>query len=145
VSLTLEPSVVSVGTDETFQISLAVDARVPVSHLPTTITYDASRLAVERVDAGDFLGGSGSAQVLADTSTPGSIVIGASRLGQRPGVAGHGKVATITFRSIEPGSSPIQISARRVLDPALLEISSVGTVGAAVEVRAPIAAASSPP
>jgi len=145
VSLSLEPAVVSVGTDETFQVTLAVDARIPVSHLPTTISYDPERLAVERVDAGDFLGGSGAAQVLADTSTRGSIVLGASRLGQRPGVAGRGAVATITFRSLGVGSSPIRISDRRVLDPDLLEIAGVATQGAAVDVRAPLADAASPP
>ena len=135
VRLAIEPAAVSVGAGETFQVSLAVDARVPVAHLPATITYDASRLAVERVDAGDFLGGSGAAQVIADTSTPGTIVLGASRLGQRPGVAGRGTVATITFRTLEPGATPVAITDRRVLDPDLLEIAGVETGAARIEVR----------
>ena len=44
------------------------------------------------VEAGPFLGGPGAAELLSDTSTPGRLVLGASRLGQVGGVAGEGVV-----------------------------------------------------
>jgi len=138
VRLAMQPSVVSIEAGETFQVTLEVDARVPVAHLPATLVYDPARLRVERVEAGDYLGGAGAAEVLADYSIPGTIVIGASRLGRRPGVAGRGTVATIVFRSLSPGASPVRITDRRVLDPELLEIAGVETAGAEIEVRAAI-------
>jgi len=137
VSLAIEPSVVSVAAGDVFSVSVAVDARVPVSHLPATIAYDPKVLEVEKVEDGGFLGGSGAAQVLADTSTAGTIVLGASRLGQRPGVAGTGDVARITFRALHTGDSGIRFGDRRVLDPELLEIAGVKTQNATVEVRSP--------
>jgi len=145
VSLALQPSVVSVAPGDVFTLSVAVDARVPVSHLPTTIAYDSQVLAVESVEDGGFLGGAGVAQVLADTSTPGTIVLGASRLGERPGVAGTGDVARITFRALAAGDAKVRFGDRRVLDPDLLEIAGVRAQGATVEVRAAAASEASPP
>ncbi len=135
VQLSLQPSVVSVEAGETFSVGIQVDTNVPVSHLPTTLAYDPKLLAVDHVDAGDFLGGNAAAQVLADTSTAGTVVLGASRLGQRPGVAGHGTVATITFRALASGAATVRITDHRVLDPRLLEIAGVTTHDASVEIR----------
>ena len=135
VRLTLQPAVVSLAAGELFEIELVVDARVPVSHLPSTLAFDPKLLVVERVDDGGFLGGVGAAQVLADSSAPGTLVLGASRLGQRPGIAGSGAVARITFRALAAGSTSVRFADRRVLDPQLLEIASVETVGATVDVR----------
>jgi general secretion pathway protein D len=144
VRLAMQPAVVSVEAGERFQVDLEVDARVPVAHLPTTVVYDPARLEVERVVAGDYLGGSGAAEIAADTSTPGTIVLGASRIGRRPGVAGRGTVATIHFRTLAPGASPIRITDRRVLDPELLEIAGVETADAEIDVRAPLGAVAAP-
>jgi general secretion pathway protein D len=135
VQLALQPSVVSVGVGDVFQVAEMVDARTPVSHLPATLSFDSRVLAVEAVVPGGFLGGPGAAQVLADTSSPGSIVLGASRLGRSAGVAGRGTVATITFRALAAGTTPVHFAARRVLDPALVEVAGVTAADAMVEVR----------
>jgi general secretion pathway protein D len=124
----------SVGVGELFAVSLEVDARVPVAHLPATLAFDPERLAFERVDAGAFLGGAGSAQVLADGSTPGTIVFGASRLGRVAGVAGRGEVAMIFFRALAPGPVAVSFADRRALDAALVEIAGVETTGARIDV-----------
>ena len=77
----------------------------PVSHLPLSLSFDPAVLAVEKVDAGDFLGGAGEAQVMSDSGRPGALVIGASRLGKVPGVKGTGTLARITFRALAAGST----------------------------------------
>jgi general secretion pathway protein D len=135
VQLALQPSVVSVAPGDVFQVAVMVDARTPVAHLPATLSFDARVLAVEAVAAGGFLGDPGTAQVLADTSSPGSIVIGASRLGRAAGVAGRGTVATITFRALAAGTTSVHFAARRVLDPSLVEVAGVTAADAAIEVR----------
>lgn len=138
VRLALQPAVVSLTAGESFTLDLVVDARVPVSHLPATLAYDPQVLAVERIDAGGFLGDAATAQVMADSSTPGTIVLGASRLGQRPGVAGSGTVARITFRALANGAGTVRFGSRRALDAQLAEIAGVEAAGAAVDVRADV-------
>jgi hypothetical protein len=135
VRLAVEPAVVAVAADGRFTVELVVDATTPVSHLPATIAFDATRLVIERVRPGGFLGSGNAAEVLADLSTPGEIVLGASRLGDRPGVAGHGVVAYLDFRALAPGAATIGFAAQRVMDRQLLEIGSVATAGARVDIR----------
>jgi hypothetical protein len=135
VALTLAPSVRSVAAGESFEVAVVVDARVPVAHLPAMLAYDPQRLAVERVEAGDFLGGSDAAEVLADTSTPGEIVVGASRLGDRPGVAGHGRLVLVTFRALATGGATVRFAAQRVMDATLAPVPGVETGVAEIEVR----------
>ncbi len=139
VRLSLEPAAVSVGAEDRFSLELAVEATAAVSHLPVTLVYDPARLAVERVEAGGFLGGAGAAEVLADTSTAGQVVLGASRLGDRAGVAGRGAVATIHFRALSAGAAEVSIAAHRVMDRDLAAIGAVATSGARVEVRPALA------
>lgn len=135
VRLALTPTRVAVAPGETFAVELAVETTLAVSHLPATLAYDAERLAVESVVAGDFLGGDRAAQVLADTSMPGEVVLGASRLGDRPGVAGRGSVARVVFRALAPGAARIGIAAQRVMDRELAEVASIAVAGVDVEVR----------
>jgi general secretion pathway protein D len=138
VRLALEPAVVSLAPGDLFTVDLTVDARVPVSHLPVTLAFDPAVLAVDGVEAGGFLGGEDAAQVMADSSTPGALVLGASRLGQVPGVAGSGTVARIRFRALDIGASDLRFADRRVLDAALLDVAGIETAGAAVDVRADV-------
>jgi hypothetical protein len=95
-------------------------------------------LAVEKVEAGDFLGGSGEAQVMSDAGRPGALVIGASRMGKAPGVKGTGTVARITFRAVAAGSSALGFDAK-ALDASLRPLAA-SSRAAVVEVRAEPAA-----
>ena len=135
VALALASSVASVAPGETFEVAVVVDARVPVAHLPAMLAYDPALLAVERVEAGDFLGGGDAAEVLADTSTPGEIVLGASRLGERPGVAGHGRLARVVFRALASGTATVRFAAQRAMDAELSPVPDVETGSAVIEVR----------
>jgi hypothetical protein len=107
---------VEVAPGDRFTVRLEANALDPVSHLPLTLSYDPKVLAVEKVEPGDFLGAKGTAQVLADTSHAGRVVIGASRLGAVPGVAGHGTVAVVTFRALIPGKSRLGLDESKALD-----------------------------
>jgi len=118
VRLWLAPSKLSVSAGDTFEVRIQADAGQPVSHLPLSLLFNPKVLAVEKVEAGDFLGGSGAAQVMSDTSRPGDVVIGASRLGKVPGVKGTGTVARITFRAVAAGSSELALDGK-ALDASL--------------------------
>jgi hypothetical protein len=126
-----------VSPGDTFEVRVQAEAGQPVSHLPLSLLFDSKVLAVEKVEAGDFLGGSGEAKVMSDSSRPGDLVIGASRLGKVPGIKGSGTVARITFRALAAGSSEIGLDGK-ALDaslralavrsrPALVEVSGAGS------------------
>ncbi|MFY9824455.1 MAG: cohesin domain-containing protein [Thermoanaerobaculia bacterium] len=112
VRLWLTPSKLTVSPGDTFEVRVQADAGLPVSHLPLSLSFDPSVLSVEAVDPGDFLGAAGESQVLSDTGRPGALVIGASRLGQRPGVKGSGIVARITFRALAAGKANLGFEAK---------------------------------
>jgi general secretion pathway protein D len=99
-----------------------------------TLAYDPALLEVEDVDAGEFLGSAKNAEVSSDRSTPGELVIGASRVEGAAGVAGHGAVARVRFRALAPGESAVSIVAHRVLDPELAELGAVSTSAARVAI-----------
>jgi general secretion pathway protein D len=119
VQLWLTPQGVTVAPGDRFEVRIEANAVDPVSHLPLTLAYDPKVLAVERVQPGDFLGAPGTAQVLSDIGHAGRVVIGASRLGQVPGVAGHGTVAIVTFRALAPGKSRLGLGESKALDKQL--------------------------
>jgi len=119
VQLSLTPRRLQVAAGERFEVTLQAAAAEPVSHLPLALAFDPKILAVEKVEAGDFLGGKEIAQVLSDSSRSGDLVLGASRLGKVPGVAGKGAVARITFRALAAGSSRLEFHDSGALDAAL--------------------------
>lgn len=106
----------TVRPGDSFEVAVAVDAARAVSHLPMTLSFDPTLLEVLGVEAGDFLGATGEATVLADVSRPGRVVLGASRLGDRAGVAGAGAVATVRFRALKEGQAFIGFVEGEALD-----------------------------
>ncbi len=132
VRLWLTPGRLAVAPGDRFAVRVQADAGQPVSHLPLSLSFNPAVLAVEKVDAGDFLGGAGEAQVMSDAGRPGALVIGASRLGKVPGVTGRGTVAIITFRAVAAGSSELSFDGK-ALDSALRPV-AVRTRPSLVEV-----------
>jgi len=111
----MTPGEVGVAPGATFEVTLLARALSSVSHLPLTLRFDPEVLAVESVEAGPFLGGPGTAELLSDTSTPGRLVLGASRLGAIAGVAGEGVVARIVFRALAAGDGGLRFEQAKAL------------------------------
>jgi len=105
-----------------------------VAHLPMTLVYDATRLELLAVEAGDFLGSSKNAEISSDGSTPGELVIGASRVSGASGVAGHGTVARVRFRALAEGAATLSIAAVRVMDADLAEVGDVAVTDSEVAI-----------
>jgi general secretion pathway protein D len=112
VRLWLAPARLVAAPGDRFEILVQATAGQAISHLPLTLQFDPAVLAVEKVEAGDFLGKAGEAQMLSDFSRPGSLVLGASRLGQVPGIRGQGTVARITFRAVAAGQTRLGFTAK---------------------------------
>jgi general secretion pathway protein D len=138
VTLALTPSVVSVRAGDRFEIALDVDARVPIAHLPVTLAFDPGLLEIVAVEPGDFLGGADAADVVADLTTPGEIVLGASRRADRAPVAGRGRLALVTLRAVADGGAELAIRAHRVMTATLAPVAGVEIANTEIEVRAAI-------
>ncbi len=135
VRLSLSPRGLWARPGDLFEVTLQVDSSVAVSHLPVTLEFDSTVLAVEGVRPGDFFGEATQAHIIADFSRPGELVIGASRLGDVEGVSGSGALAHITFRAVATGTAEIGFSSGRAMGSKLEEISPVRVEPSAIEVR----------
>jgi general secretion pathway protein D len=134
VRVWLEP-VPGAAADGEIEVAVQAEAVRGVSHLPLTLTYDPALLAFESAAPGEFLGGPGAAEVLARSSHPGELVLGASRLGDAPAVTGDGTVALLTFRVLARGTAKIGFASAQALDGALRPVLPLRTAAAQVEVR----------
>jgi general secretion pathway protein D len=132
--MTPERSMVTAG--DRFQVTLQASAARAISHLPLTLTYDPKVLVAEKVESGGYLGNGEEAQTLSDTTQPGKIVLGLSRLGQVPGVKGAGTVVHITFRALRAGEAEIGFTQTQALDAALRPVLPVAAAPARVLVQA---------
>jgi hypothetical protein len=130
----MAPQALRVAPGERFEVRLMAAAERPLSHLPLTIEYDPALLAVEAVEGGDFLGSADQVQLLTDSTRPGRLVIGASRLGEVPGVTGDGTVARLTLRALAAGDAALSFRDSQALDPALEALSPFHAAGARVTV-----------
>lgn len=116
VQLWLAPRNLKVNAGERFVVKVQAAAERPISHLPLSLSYDPAALAIEQVERGSF---PEEAQILADASRPGEVVLGASRMGEVPGVTGQGTVARITFRAVRSGATRIDFARSQALDAEL--------------------------
>ncbi|MFL6289434.1 MAG: secretin N-terminal domain-containing protein, partial [Thermoanaerobaculia bacterium] len=123
---------IKVSQGELFVVQVQAAADKPISHLPLALSYDPAMLAVEQVERGSF---PLEAQILADASRPGEVVLGASRMGAVPGVTGQGTVARITFRALRSGSTRIDFSRSKALDAELRPVVPVRVSPVQVSVR----------
>jgi hypothetical protein len=119
VRILLAPEAREQTVGEEAMISVLVDAPISVSHLPLTLKYDPAALEIVRVERGSFFGGPDEAALLSDKSRPGRVLIGASRLGEEPGVSGRGEVARLIVRLKKPGRTVVRFRKGTALDAEL--------------------------
>lgn len=132
----LEPAVIDVEAGELFEVEILVDAADPVAHLPLTLVFDPSVVEFVRLIAGDFFGGAADAEVLANSTRPGVVVVGASRLGRAQGVTGSGSLATVMFRAKSAGETTLGFARVNALGADLQRLEPVETWRARAVVRA---------
>jgi len=135
VRLWLLPRQLAVAAGDEFEVAVQVSAARPISHLPFTLSFDPSLVAVETVSPGELLGPGGTAEILADYSHPGAVVVGASILGSQPGVSGAGTLVRVSFRALTAGSALIGFSARQALDGTLQPVLPISVQPAHIDVQ----------
>src|SRR6185503_1524879 len=140
VRLRVVPAALGVTAGDRFDLRIEADAKVPLSHLPMVVAYNGQVLEAVSWVRGPLLGGEGEAELLGAVGQPGRLLLGASRLGQRPGVTGSGTVAVITFEAKKAGTANVRLDRPKALGPGLENLQPVTASNAKVIVTAPEAA-----
>jgi hypothetical protein len=121
VTLAPQPTALTVAQNESFEIRVVLSSQVPVSHLPIEVLFDSGRLRFDNERAGALLESGAPTETLSKVAVAGRAVLGASRLGQVPGVTGEGVVLRLFFTALAPGTAAIVLSDARPLGPDLVE------------------------
>ncbi len=135
VELRFAPEALRASVGDSFEVRLDVRATAPLSHLPLRLRFDPSLIEVTAVRAGSFLGGKEDLSLMTDDSTPGTVVVGLSRLGERPGVAGRGHLLALEVRATGPGTATIAVEQARPKGPALEVLASPIVEPLEIEIR----------
>ena len=119
IELSFAPQALRVTVGDSFEARLDIRARTPLSHLPLRLRYDPERIEVTAVKAESFLGDPSEISLMTDSSTPGTVIVGLSRLGDQAGVAGRGHLLALELRAVGPGRATIAVEQAKPRGPEL--------------------------
>lgn len=107
------------STGATFQVPVVLNGATDVSSIAIQLHYDATKLQLVNVSAGDLLTRDGQAAPPIHSDQPeGNLVVGLSRPPGTHGVTGAGVVCILTFQAKAPGPSDLAINRASVVDSA---------------------------
>ena len=117
-----------VAAGASFQVPIVVSGAADVASIPLQVRYDADKLSLVNVDAGDFLSRDGQAAALLHRDDgPGNVTINASRPPGTPGVNGAGVVCVLSFQAKAAGDTTIAITRSSAVTSAQQAIQAQGT------------------
>lgn len=130
VNLSIVPSSTTPDVGSTFQVSVAASNAHDLFEVPLQLRFDPRVLALVNVDSGDLLSKDGQpvAMVHRDEGN-GTVTVSAARPPQTPGVNGAGVVATLTFKALTAGDSPLSLVKIGAKDSKGVSLPAVGTQG----------------
>ncbi len=135
IQLSFAPQALRAKVGDSFEARLDIRARTPLSHLPLRLQYDPERIEVTAVRAGSFLGDQSEVSLMTDNSTPGTVIVGLSRLGDRAGVAGRGRLLALEVRAVGPGQATIAIEQAKPKGPELEALPSPAVSPLEIEIQ----------
>ena len=113
----LQPSEITTGPGQTFELVLAGEAVPESEKAQVTITYNPDHLEFSKALPGQFfrIDQKESAMTLSASPQTGKIVLQFGKKGHS--VSGNGKLATLMFKTKAKGQSPIVIKQPRLTGP----------------------------
>lgn len=96
------------------------------------LTYPSGQLQYSRITPGPLLGNSGSVQ--ASVTSPGTLIVGGTHLGNVPGATGSGVVLTLELTAVAAGQGTIGFSRNSAIDSDGEPISGIAWRGGTVQV-----------
>ena len=119
IELSFSPQALRATVGDSFEARLDIRSRTPLSHLPLRLRYDPELIEITAVKAASFLGDQNEVSLMTDASTPGVVVVGLSRLGDRAGVAGRGRLLALEVHATGSGRATIAVEQARPKGPEL--------------------------
>ncbi len=111
VSVSVVPPQLNQTVGATFQVALTVSNANDLYSVPMEMHFDPKILSLVNVDVGELLGRDGQAPALVHRDDgAGNVTLTASRPPSAAGVTGQGTVATLTFRALASGDSPLTLT-----------------------------------
>lgn len=135
VELSFAPEALRTTVGDSFEVRLDVSAHAQLSHLPLELRYDPQRIEVTAVRAESFLGGENDVSLMTDSSVPGTVIVGLSRLGNQAGVAGKGHLLAIEVRAVGPGTATIAVEEATPRGPQLEALGRPSVRPLEIEIR----------
>jgi hypothetical protein len=113
------PSANEPSVGDVVSIVITIDGATQVGHTPFHLHFNPQVLRFEFGAEGSFLGGDGqpTAFFASATSDGGSVVVGLSRLGRVPGIAGSGDLCMLQFSVVGAGNAGLSFARAKVKDP----------------------------
>jgi hypothetical protein len=113
------PSTTEPNVGDVVSIVIFIDGAAQVGHTPFHLHFNPQVLRFEFGAEGSFLGGDGQATAFfaSPTSDGGSVVVGLSRLGRVPGIAGSGDLCMLQFSVVGAGNAALSFARAKVKDP----------------------------
>jgi general secretion pathway protein D len=103
----------------TFQVPVVLNGAIDVSSIALQLHYDAAKLQLINVSAGDLLSRDGQAAPPIHSDQPqGNLIVGLSRPPGTHGVTGTGVVCVLTFQAKASGPSALSIDRASVVNSA---------------------------
>ncbi len=134
----VEPANATYNVGDTFSLNVAIDGAVDLFAFQFDLVFDPAVVSAAASSEGPFLGLGGlTFFVPGDATVPGTITSTANSLiGNVPGVAGSGVLATVSFTALGPGSSGVTLSNVILLDSTFAAIADTTLRNASVTVNA---------
>lgn len=131
------PRSLTVAPGEVVDLAVEIATSAAVAHVPMTVTWDPALLDLESVVPGDFLGSGKNAGFSAEEPSPGTLLLRSDRVAGAPGVAGHGALAHLTFRSLGDGIATVGVVTSGVEDAERYPLATVAAAPSDIVIRTP--------
>ncbi|MFQ5857445.1 MAG: carboxypeptidase regulatory-like domain-containing protein [Anaerolineae bacterium] len=119
---------------ETAAVAVSVAEAVDLKSFEFTLTYTPTILQVESVELGDFMAGAFTLDPIVDPEA-GTLRFGAADLGLDSGNEGDGVLATVNFRTVGVGTSPLVLTDVKLVGSFDQEQIDITTTGSALVVE----------
>jgi general secretion pathway protein D len=119
IAVTVEPVPASLAVGGRTMVEIQVAGAENLHSAAVTLVFDPAILKFENGSEGDLLNAGGAATAFSMSAAGGNrVAVSVARVSDTTGVTGSGRIATLVFSGVAPGSSPMSIESASFQDPA---------------------------
>jgi hypothetical protein len=119
----------------TLNLDVQADAVTNLYGVAFDLSYPSNLLRFDGVDEGPFLAAQGVSTELLSSASGGTLVIGATRLGNVAGVSGSGVLMTLRFTAVGTGNGTFDFSSNQAFNPAGNPLGGITWAGGSVRTQ----------